>query len=79
MIAIEFNIVNSLEHIVDVGKLVADKARNAGLIVRPIPNALVLSPPLILTEDQIEEVTEILITAIASVSNELSTKKDKYA
>lgn len=79
MIAIEFNVVNSLEHIVDVGKLVADKARNAGLIVRPIPNALVLSPPLILTEDQIEEVTEILITAIASVSNELSTKKDKYA
>ena len=79
MIAIEFNIVNSLEHIVDVGKLVADKACNAGLIVRPIPNALVLSPPLILTEDQIEEVTEILITAIASVSNELSTKKDKYA
>ena len=45
MIAIEFNIVNRLEHIVDVGKLVADKARNAGLIVRPIPNALVLSPP----------------------------------
>ena len=32
---------------------------------------------MILTEDQIEEVTEILITAIASVSNELSTKKDK--
>ena len=75
MIAIEFNIVNSLEHIVDVGKLVADKARNAGLIVRPIPNALVLSPPLILTEDQIDKVTQILSAAIASVSKELSTKK----
>ena len=79
MCSYKFNVLNDLEHSIDVGKLVADKARNAGLIVRPIPNALVLSPPLILTEDQIEEVTEILISAIASVSNELSTKKATYA
>ena len=79
MMAIEFNSINNLEYSIDVGKLVADKARNAGLIVRPIPNALVLSPPLILTEDQIQDVIQILIDAIASVSKELSTEKATYA
>ena len=62
----------------------ADAARNAeiaarlddiceelGLIVRPIQNMCVFSPPLIITEDQIGEMMGILDTAITRVTSEV--------
>ena len=42
-----------------------------GLIVRPLINMCVLSPPLCITEDQIETVFDILDAAVAQVQDEL--------
>ncbi|MER5173807.1 aminotransferase [Thioclava kandeliae] len=41
-----------------------------GLIVRPLANLCVISPPLTITEDQIDEICDILRTAIIRVTAE---------
>ncbi len=75
MIAIEFckdKVAKiSFDVDLDISGLIAARAQASGLIVRPIPNALVLSPPLILTNDQIEEVEAILRSCISDVSEEV--------
>ena len=42
-----------------------------GLIVRPLVNMCVFSPPLIITEDQIDAMFDILDTAIRRVAVDL--------
>ena len=59
-----------------IGKRVAEAAQARGLIVRPLGNMAVMSPPLILTENQIEEITSILRESINDAMRGL--KKDGH-
>lgn len=54
-----------------IGKRVAAAAQTRGLIVRPLGNMAVMSPSLILTTDQIEEISAILRASIAEVVEDL--------
>jgi len=47
------------------------QAQARGLIVRPLGHMIVLSPPLILTEEQINEVTRILHDSIVATMEDL--------
>ena len=49
-----------------------DICEEMGLIVRPISNMCVFSPPLVITEAQIGEMMDILDAAIAQVSQEFT-------
>ena len=42
-----------------------------GLLVRPLGNTVVLSPPLVITRRQIDEVVDMLGNAIKAVADEL--------
>ena len=55
----------------EFGLRVDAKCEEMGLIVRPIVNMCVFSPPLIITRDQIDEMFEILDRAIEAVGREL--------
>lgn len=46
-------------------------ARTRGVIVRPIGNTVVLSPPLIIVEEQVDEIFEALQASILEVTREL--------
>lgn len=58
-----------------IGMRVSQKAQERGLIVRPLGAMIVLSPPLILTIQQIDEIAGVLRESIVSVVDELA--KDK--
>ena len=58
-----------------VGNRVSQAAQARGLIVRPLGNMIVMSPPLILSEGQIDEITGILRESIASVTDDLKKEK----
>ncbi len=47
-----------------LGKLIDKHCVDLGLIVRPIDNICVMSPPLIITEQQIDDMTQILRAGI---------------
>ena len=50
-----------------------DKAcEDLGLIVRPLINMAVFSPPLIITKDQIDEMFDILEQALEKVSADVA-------
>lgn len=51
----------------DFGKRVDEACEARGLIVRPILNMCVFSPPLVITRDEIDEMFDILDEAIAEV------------
>ncbi len=51
---------------IDIGKLVAAEAQRIGLIVRPIGNLNVMSPALVITEDEIDEIVTTLRAAIVA-------------
>lgn len=53
------------------GSLVDKACEARGLIVRPTINMCVFSPPLIITEDQIDEMFDILESALEDVAAEL--------
>jgi adenosylmethionine-8-amino-7-oxononanoate aminotransferase len=53
-----------------IGKRVADHAQARGLIVRPLGHMAVLSPPLILTEEQIAELCDILRESIKAAARD---------
>lgn len=65
-----------LQQEVLIGKRVALAAQARGLIVRPLGNMAVMSPPLILTENQIEEIASILRDSIVETMQGL--KKDGH-
>lgn len=52
-------------------KRISDVAEEMGLIVRPIGHLNVMSPPLILTEAQADQIVDILGRAIARVTDDL--------
>jgi adenosylmethionine-8-amino-7-oxononanoate aminotransferase len=56
---------------VDIGKRIADHCEKRGVIVRPIEHLSVISPPLILTRDQIDELVEILGASIRATADDL--------
>jgi adenosylmethionine-8-amino-7-oxononanoate aminotransferase len=54
-----------------IGKRIADHCEQRGLIVRPMGHLNVISPPLILTRDQIDELVDILGTSIRATADDL--------
>lgn len=54
----------------EFGTKVDDKCEAMGLIVRPLYNMCVFSPPLIITEQQIDEMFDILERALAEIAAE---------
>jgi len=54
-----------------IGSKVAEAAQRLGLIARPLGNILIMSPPLVLTEEQIAEIADILRQSIMEVSASL--------
>ena len=51
----------------DVGKLVANACEPRGLIVRPMVHLNVMSPPLVITRDDVDRVVQVLREAIVEV------------
>jgi adenosylmethionine-8-amino-7-oxononanoate aminotransferase len=56
---------------VEIGKRIADHCQQRGLIVRPMGHLNVISPPLILTRDQIDELVDILGESIRATADDL--------
>lgn len=56
---------------VDVGKLVANACEPRGLIVRPMVHLNVMSPPLVITRDEVDRIVHVLRDAIVEVRGEL--------
>jgi adenosylmethionine-8-amino-7-oxononanoate aminotransferase len=75
MIGIEFVSDKATKQIfgddIMIGKRVAREAQARGLVVRPLGHMAVLSPPLILTEKQIDQIGTILRESIMAVQNQL--------
>jgi adenosylmethionine-8-amino-7-oxononanoate aminotransferase len=59
---------------VDIGKRIAQHCQSRGLIVRPLGHLNILSPPLILSKSQIDEIGDILERSIKAVMNDLASK-----
>lgn len=57
---------------IDVGKRISDAAERLGLMVRPMGHLNVMSPPLVITEAQIDFVVETLGAAIRTVADDLT-------
>ncbi len=57
-----------------IGRRIAEKCRQFGLLVRPAGNFNVISPPLILTRDQIDELVLALGKGIEGTVEELKTE-----
>jgi putrescine aminotransferase len=55
----------------NIGKRIADQCEERGLIVRPLGHLNVISPPLILTREQIDTIVEILRTSIEATADDL--------
>jgi len=56
---------------VGIGMKVSLHAQQRGLMVRPLGHMIVLSPPLILTAGQIDNIGSILRDSIIAASNEV--------
>ncbi|NQU58034.1 MAG: aminotransferase [Rhodospirillales bacterium] len=56
---------------VQVGNRIADACQKRGVIVRPVGHLNVLSPPLILTRNQIDQLVEVLRESIIEVADTL--------
>ncbi len=63
---------------VDIGKRIADHCETHGLIVRPLGHLNVMSPPLILTEEQIDELVDGLAAGIHDVADDLVREGYKF-
>lgn len=57
-----------------VGMRVSRHAQSRGLIVRPLGSMIVLSPPLILTREQIQDIGRILAESIDATMNDLAAQ-----
>lgn len=60
---------------IDIGKRISEHAEQLGLIVRPIGALNVISPPLILTREQIDELVDTLGKAIENTVDDLRKEK----
>ena len=61
---------------VNIGKRIANTCEEMGLIVRPIGHLNVMSPPLIITRDEVDFVVETLGKGIAKVTDDLARSGD---
>ena len=59
---------------VNIGKRIADHCERLGLIVRPLGALNVISPPLTLTEAQIDELVGILRKGIEAAMQDLKAE-----
>ncbi len=57
---------------VQVGKRIANHCQKLGLIVRPLEHLNILSPPLILSEEQIGQIAEILCKSIKATMDDIA-------
>jgi len=55
----------------DIGKIVSNHADARGLIVRPVVNLNVMSPPLILTRENVDFIVSTLRASIVAAQEEL--------
>ncbi|MGI9353141.1 MAG: aminotransferase [Rhizobiaceae bacterium] len=55
----------------EIGALIDEHCQEMGLIVRPLINMCVFSPPLIITKDQIDEMFDILEAGIRKAAKDL--------
>ena len=56
---------------VGIGKRISDHCEKRGLVVRPLGHLNVISPPLILTRDEIDELVAILGASIEATADDL--------
>jgi adenosylmethionine-8-amino-7-oxononanoate aminotransferase len=56
---------------ISVGNRIADKCQQKGVIIRPLAHKNVMSPPLILTRNQVDRIVEVLYKSIQEVQDEL--------
>ena len=56
---------------VGIGKRISDHCEKRGLIVRPLGHLNVISPPLTLTRDEIDELVAILEASIEATADDL--------
>ena len=56
---------------INIGERIARHCRSRGLIIRPIGHLNVLSPPLIMTRDQIDDLVGILRASIEATTDDL--------
>lgn len=56
----------------DVGKRISDACETMGLMVRPIGHLNVMSPPLVITADDVDFIGDTLETAIRRVADDLA-------
>jgi len=75
MLGIEFVANNDTKELLPAEAAIAnrifDHCRERGLIVRPIGNIIVMSPPLIISKEQIDEIAVILKESIESTIRDL--------
>ena len=80
MMGLEFVRDKSTKEVFDeeikIGGQVAQAAQARGLIIRPLGNMAVMSPPLTLTPEQIEEIAAILRDSIVQVIGDLKRAGD---
>ena len=55
----------------EIGNRIDQYCQQSGLLIRPIINMFVLSPPLIITEAQIDEMVDILHSSIVSAMEDV--------
>ena len=55
----------------DVGQRIIEQTMPRGLLVRPMGHLIVMSPPLIITKAQVDEMVDILHAGIAATAEEL--------
>jgi adenosylmethionine-8-amino-7-oxononanoate aminotransferase len=58
----------------DIGKLVSNQAETRGLILRPVGNLNVMSPPLVLTSENVDFIVETLRKSILATQEELQIR-----
>jgi adenosylmethionine-8-amino-7-oxononanoate aminotransferase len=63
---------NPLELDLEVGKRIDRHCQEFGLLVRPLINMCVMSPPLVITTEQIDDMVEILRRGISKTMDDLA-------
>lgn len=56
---------------VNIGKRISNRCEELGVIIRPVGHLNILSPPLIITKDEIDQLVEVLRRSITEVALEL--------
>lgn len=59
---------------INIGKRISNAAEKLGLLVRPVGNLNVLSPPLTITRTEVDELVTMLRQAMLTVCDELTAE-----